>query len=374
MLILLYIGTILYAFVGKKQKFFWIWCSLLFVLITNTSIGYADFDGYELYYNSVTSGVMDINYMGMSKGWYYLCLFFSKVGLSYRGMTAVLIVVSCYLINLFLKKTKCNQKIFWGLFVIFPGIIQLVQLRFFFGTSIVFFGLFFILDLRKDGIKSTIMGLIKFTICVLLAYYIHSSCIIFIMYVFVPLFDRIGQKKTIFIFIISSLLLSTFVPRLTSIIEIFVSQEKFTRYFESSISETTLTWFMQILFVWIFCLIVCYYCNKEYRITMLKVENKSVIFTEAFGIRILTCVSLLCFTLPFLSFDRNFHRFLEIGYMLVYVYISVIWHNSKIELKNKYILLSIFVGIILIITYIYTPYLTVIKPFFEFSGFHSLIR
>ena len=84
---------------------------------------------------------------------------------------------------------------------------------------------------------------------------------------------------------------------------------------------------------------------------------------------------IVCFlgiTIPFLVFDSNFHRFIELGFVMIYILFSRCWKYSKINIRNKMLLMLILMVIIVFSTYVYTPFETVIKPFFTFSNFHSL--
>lgn len=367
MKIILFVGTILYAFFCKNQKNFWLWCAILFSFIIWTSENFADFDNYERYFLRVTRGEKGILYMGIPAGWYYLCLGFAKIGLSYRGMMVVVIILSCYLVHRFVKTFDCQESVFWGLFIMFPGLVQVIQIRFYLGTAIVFLSLCPLI--RKEK-----WGLVKFIIGVLISYFVHASCAIFIIFAFAALFDRYGTRKAIVLSICGTTLIylaSSYIPQIVSG---YIPTVKFERYFESTISKTTTTWFLRIVLVWIVCVLIGYYCYKRLISVKRRSDDKELIeFNTIVAPKMMICIVLLCLTLPFLTFDRNFHRFLEVGYMILFVFIARLWRYEKWKSKNdKYLYMTIFMVIMIRLTYIYTPFSSIIQPFSTFSGFHSL--
>ena len=367
MKILLFIGTIVFGLFYKEKKYFWLWCALLFVFIHNTSVSFADYDNYERYFMRVTSGEMGILYMGMPVGWYYLCLLFAQIGLSYRGMTTVLIILSFFLVHRFVKTIDCKEGAFWSLFILFPGLVQVVQLRFFLGSAIVFWTLGSLV--RKEK-----WGLIRFLLGVFIAYFIHASCAIFLVFAFIILFDRFDTRKAIFMSVCGTALLylaSAYIPQ---VVALYIPSVKYERYFESSISETTTTWAIRIALVWIICVAVGLFCYRRLKKVGKGTNSQDLVdFNSIIAPNMMTCISLLCLTLPFLAFDMNFHRFLEVGYMVLFVLIARLWRFGRFDRKTKYTYLLLFMVIMVRLTYIYTPFSTIIQPFFTLSGFHSLL-
>ena len=103
MLILIFICTILYGMFANQKKHFWLWCTILLIIMINTSINFADYDAYNKYYLLVGSGSIEPGYHGIPIIWYYLCLLFNKLNLSYNGMMAIIILISMFLINYRIK-------------------------------------------------------------------------------------------------------------------------------------------------------------------------------------------------------------------------------------------------------------------------------
>lgn len=358
MLATTYILTIIYAWLGKNKRSFWFFCALLLMIIVNTSVKYADFENYEFYFNGFNEGIYTIKETGLPIGWYYLCLLFGTLGLSYRAMVVFIIAVSMYLIHSRIKKYDIKEGIFWGLFIIFPGLIQCVQIRFFLGTTIVFWGLIPLLNNEKNS-------LIKYIASVLIAYIFHASCMIFIVFAFLPLFNHFAKKRVMLICLAATIVIYFGLSYIPELISPFIPSNRVERYFQSETSVTTFSWFIQILMVWLIGFLIAGILKK-------KIDNTKDEYMMKISNNIKNIISLLFVTIPFLAFDRNFHRFLELGYMLIFILLAYYWKKMKLNGESKLVLMSISLILILGITYIYTPIETVIIPFFTFSGFHSM--
>jgi hypothetical protein len=370
MLLLVFIIIVIYGALLKKKKNFWLICTLFFIVMVNTSVNQADFANYEHYYYLINEGIVDYSYLGMSVGWSYLCIIIGKLGLSYYGMSAIVIFISMFLIHTRIKSMDFNENLFWSLFIIFPGLIQCIQLRFFLGTSLVFWGLVPLLRKEKNS-------LVKYIIITILAYFIHSSCLIFLIFAFLPVFEYLGAKKTLLISFISLGIIYFGSQYILNIIAMLIPKYRFERYFSSSISKTTFLWFIKIFIIWLynFCAYKYYYIRCNNKNIEICTNGNALVREKKYDIffnRCINAISLLVITIIFLAFDSNFHRFLEVGFMLLYIIYAYYLTNFNLSNKERTQLFLFMIVNICIVTYIYTPFETVIKPFFLFSGFHSI--
>ncbi len=366
MLVILFLGTIVYAFLGKDRKHFWLWCALLLALLANSSENMADLDNYTAVYNSVIFGDQYSLRFGVSKGWYYLCILFNTLGFTYRGLQVFVIIVSCYLCHRFVRSIDCKRSVFWGLFIVFPGLLQIIQLRFFLGTAIVIWALGPLVRKERRGVVKFIIGVV-FSSC------FHTSCLFYIILLLVVLYEIIDIKKAILVTALGTALvfgLRSYVPR---IIINYIPRAKYERYFISSLSKTTLLDFALILLTWLVSVVVSYFCKKK--MDQIKTEETltETSFNSIISPRIVKCIALLAISLPLLVFDMNFFRYFELGYCLLYIFVARLWKYWHISRKSKLLYLSVFLGMVLLITDYYTPFGTVIKPLFSWSGFHSLL-
>lgn len=358
---IIFLGIILYGLKAKKEKKFWLVCIAFYITMVLTSKDQADFINYEKYYNLLNSGIVEIQYMGMPVLWGKLCLLFGKINLTYVGMSVIVIVISMSLIHVRIKKMKIYENLFWIFYLIFPGLVQCVQLRFFLGTSIVFWGLIPFLEKKP---KSTI----TFCISIIIAYFVHSSCLIFMIFLFLPVFDKCKNKKTLLFALTSCIIIYLGNKYFIKIIGNLIPTTKFERYFVSDISKTTITWFVKIIFVWIFAYIESKYFYLKIINSDIDNENKF------FFTRCLNAITLLLTTTIFLIYDSNFHRFLEIGYMLFYIIFAYYFSNFKIQSKVKLFIIFLNIICLCFVTYNFTPIDTVIKPFFTYSGINQIFN
>lgn len=366
MQLLLYILSIIITFFVDCSKKFWIWCTILLCFLVNTTEVYADLYGYENYYVMVTEQGAEVGYQGWSVGWYYLCKFFGIFNLSYRGMIVITIIISMYLIHCFVSSFKIKESVFWGLFLLFPALVQCVQVRFFLGTSIVLFS-------YSSFLKKEEYGLIKYVIGLLIATSIHYACSAFSVLLLIPLYEKTTVYLSLITSMVTSFVLYYFYKYIPVIAQKYLSPIKYRRYFSNSTSATTKSWFIQILIVWFVGTIIIQYISTQMKKEHIKLDERlSTDLNNAIQSRFVWSMFLLVITLPLLKFDRNFHRFLEVGYYLMYVMFA----KYFIQTKNiKYLTLVVMsISILLVVAYIYTPLKTVVIPFFGFDGFHKLLR
>lgn len=364
MLFLIFVFTMFCGIFFKKFKFYWLVCFLLLSLLVVTTKKYADFSNYEYIFNYYNKG--NISLIFSENGpilWNLLCYLIGKIGFSYRGMVLIVIFTSMWLINYRIKDININNNIFWSLFILFPGIIQCVQLRFFLAISIIFFGLIPLL-MEKKG------SLIKYIICIIISYLVHSSCLIFIIFIFLPLFDKIGYKKTLAISVAFTLILyfafQKIIPQIASHL---ISTIKFNRYFNSNVTQTTTVRFIKIFFVWFLCNFTNILILKKLNNVLYNNDNLYVLVNN-----IQKAISILVITTFFLVFDANFHRFIQIAYILFFINISLFYNYVSISKIKKLSFLIIIIMILNFAYYIYTPYDTVTKPFFTFDGVYTILK
>ena len=358
---IVFLGITLYGLILKNKKNFWLLCLGFYLIMILTTKGQADYISYENYYNLLNAGDVEISYMGMSIFWGKLCLLCGKLNLTYTGMALIVISISMILIHSRIKKIKCCENLFWAFYLIFPGLIQCIQLRFFLATSVVFWGLIPFLKKEPNSI-------IVFCVSVITAYFIHSSCLIFFFFFFFLFFVKIGISNLLFFVFVCFVVMFIGKEYFIKIIQNIIPLAKFERYFMSDISQTTISWFIKILIVWFISYIGARYFYLQISKKNIQDENKE------FLLRCVNAISLLLITTFFLIYDSNFHRFLEIGYMLFYIIFAYYFSNYKIENKMRVFTISFIFILLCLTTYNYTPIETVIKPFFTYSGVNTIFK
>lgn len=359
-----YVGMILLPVVKKRGKYYWLLCALLLCFIVNSSKNFADFDGYQVYYSAVVQGDnYVVQALGLPLGWFILCKAFAIIGLSLCGLYDAVIVFSFFLLHRFVLKTACNENIFFAMFLVFPALVQCVQIRYFLATSIVVYSFGFMFKEQNHN-------WMKYLIGVGIAFMIHNSCIIFAYLVLIFAYENLTIKKSIVITVIGIALLYSSLSYIPKIATIILPDIKYQRYFVSGISNSSTAWIIKILCVWIlnmFLLLLMKYSSRQMFIetSYVSVERPKFLIYN----RIFATVSLLGVTIPLLFIDSNFHRFLEVGYIIGYVWLSRYLSLSSNDKYSKIIIVVLYMAVLGICIYFYIPYRTIIYPFlFECSG------
>lgn len=293
--------------------------------------------------------------------------------MTYRGMFCCILILSNYLIHRFVRKMDCNEIVFWGFFMIFPGLIQAVQLRFFLGSSLAMYGFSFIIKeslSRKEAFKNYIL----FGLFTVLAVLIHSSCIFIAILFFVRYFKYLSISKSIMITFGGAILLTVLLPAVPQVLSNFIDPFYIQRYFTASTSKTTVIRFLKIIVVWFANVGLAYlsmYSNKSIRIN----DRTGEIQSRWIVSRCFAGICLLAISLPLLMFDENFHRFFEMGYMLLYViYSKLTLKQNSDGASNRRILMALIFVCLLYCIYVYYPFETIVYPLFTFDGFMPLFR
>ena len=191
------------------------WLSLI-------SINIADFSSYQgIYYAISKDQLYQTGY-----GWYFLNSIGRNLGLTYIQFKTILVIVS--LILLFIT-IKCfvgqNLNYIWALYLLYPSLINITQIRFAFAMSLVLVGLIF---LFKKKLWSTIV----YVLIVLMAISIHTGTSYYLLFLLIPIIEK---KERLFsgILIIITICLLPFKNFLRQIVRIFANDRQ-TSYFDNS--------------------------------------------------------------------------------------------------------------------------------------------
>lgn len=359
MLFVFYLIIIIFLlFFRKKQKYSWLIAAFTIVVLSITSIDYADLTNYEPLFNYYNSGSFNDIFSVNNSVWALLCKFFYSIGLNYRGMVICLLFINYYLLHKAAKNLNCNENRFFGLFLIFPSLIQLVQLKFF--TAFVIIALAYsILLLNKK--KSIFI----YTIMVLFASLIHSSVIVFLIFLFIK--KKKINKNIIFIAsIVLVIIFSLNLNFITNISKNIISEQQYERYVTDTITPSSFLWIVLIFFCWFICycfsLLITKYSKLDKNDMQQLINNKNVI-----------SINLLLLTIPLLLLDRNMHRFLEMGYVILFFMVTSSFRDLK-ENKSYLPLILVLCVFLIIVMSIYTPYNTVLNPLFSFQKIVDIWR
>lgn len=382
MLSLIYLLTIAYAFVSNTdalsgifvlgRRHFWVWCTLLLCLLSITTIEakYADVNIYTVIFDAVTKDTSSFleakSSVDVTLVWYWLCKITYFLGLNYRGTQLVVIIISMLLLHRYVHTFVADERIFWGLFLIFPALLQIIQLRYFLGTSIAVYSYGFLLK-EESSRKYVVKNIFKFLCGITIAGLVHSSCFWFIILLAKYLVKNKSVKSTIFISIASLFVLEVASKALPSIIAKFATEEKYGQYFGNMMRPAA--WSDYVVILLLFFSVVLF-SALSIRWLSQNCEEKAILLDNFSALTIQIC------SLVLLEYNVNFYRFIEIG--LIFGLSVIGEYFAKSNFKEK-----MWWKIIILITLIvfgrrmlfhWIPLENLQSSFFTYYGFSNIFR
>lgn len=346
--------------VRKKHKlkicdFYWIVTAAVMCLLSITTTTYTDVDIYTNIYNwTITQGVTFDTF-----GWGILCKMFNAVGINYRGMIVFVLFASCYITHRALKRIDVNEAFVIALMFIMPGVMQVIQLKFFFATSIILYSLTFIL---KECTKKDI---VKFSVGIVLATLVHSASIICFIYLAVLFFEKINTSKSL-MYSVTALLgiivLYKFIPLVAGRL---LNSHTFNRYF-SGVEIASINWIVEVFISWLLVTISTWLMYKSGGFRSYNGNSSyRLVFSRCF-----TCICLSIIIVPLLLFDQNFYRLLELSYIIAYILFAIYYKTTNN--KSKYVV-TLVMMVAILFSFRYFVIVERILPLFNWDGFVPLL-
>lgn len=364
MLIIPYALFIFYIlFIKRTEKLTWALAGALMIFLSVTSLTYADLSNYVPLFDYVNRVELSVATQATGVIWALLNKFFYLLGFNYRGMVAVLLLVDYYLMHDAVKRLGGNENLYFGLFLIFPSIIQLVQFKFFTAFCVAFVGYSVLVTSEK-------FSRIKYLAFIAVAVLIHTSCAMFLLLLLVKK-KRFDRK--IFVVITGGLtfFIVLFLNPIVNAVSRFLNPKLASRYLTNSITPSSLMWIVIIFIVWLLSFIISSYLlsNKAFAGTAIKSKDVAFCVINYNSM----AIEVLLLTLPFLLLDRNYHRFLEMGYSILFVTTGMYITPPRYS-RSKVVFIAAFVILLVLVSFVYCPYETVLNPIFSFDGFVNIRR
>lgn len=364
MLIVPYVIVIFYIlFFKRTEKSTWVLAASLMAFLSATSTSYADLINYVPLFEYVN--YVELPVAAQTTGVIWACLnkLFYFLGFNYRGMVVVMLFLDYYLMHNAVRRLGGNENLYFGLFLIFPSIIQLVQFKFFTAFCVVFVGYSILVTSEK-------LSRVKYLGFIAIAFLIHTSCVMFLLLLLVKM-KHYDRKRFVLITAGLTLFMVIFLNPIVSIVSRYLNPRLSARYLTDSITPSSLTWIVLIFIVWLVSYILSSYLlsNRAFEGTTITSDDSSFYVANYNGM----AIEILLLTLPFLLLDSNYHRFLEMGYSILFV-VAGMYITPPRYSRNKMIFILVLMVLLVIISYIYCPYETVLKPVFMFDGFVNVRR
>lgn len=292
--ILIFVGF----FAKNKTRLFGL-VSILFLSVLCYGVNDPDLKNYKAAYDYIAAGN---DYADLGVIWFGICKFFSLCGFDYFICKSAIVLVAgsfiLQLVNHYVKNPKYAAFV-WICYLIFPAVMDLVQLRFFLASSIAIWSTQFIIDKVKYG-KS------KFIILMLLASAIHTSVFFYFSFLLFPFFEG-NEKKFTFGVVACFVLFFVLRNQLLSVAQVLTNANRLDRYFDSG---RAIGVFGIMAYT---CTILIFNCLA---IWMKKCASETEPNYYAFLQNAMLVSSIL---LPLTLFDTNFFRIQRPMWLMLYI-------------------------------------------------------
>ncbi|WP_281164544.1 EpsG family protein [Liquorilactobacillus sicerae] len=345
---------IIIGFLLKKPKIIFFVDTIFLSILTSSSTNVPDFlSYYSIYYN-----IKKDFYYETGSGWYYLCLMGRSLGIGYAQFKGILVFISLVLIYVtLLYFYKKDNNFIWSLYLLYPALIDCIQIRFFIAAAI---GIFAIIFLSKDNLK----GYLMFIVLIAFAGTIHSSVLFFILLLFVNIVDKLSKSKLFIIILVvvsATIYFSTIGEKiLESAISIFANMRQ-QSYLVSNNNMSTIEFMVYFIIIISFVLFSMYMKLNFFKLNPNMYSKKlDRLFSIIFFFNIMTLLLL-----PMLKFSSDFIRIQRPVWILMYSEILFYIANStkKIFLKRISLVAFAIISFFLLLGY-YAP--LVLPGFFNF--------
>ena len=124
----------------------------------------------------------------MDLGWSFICYFGSMIGLYYNGFAAIVTVIAMMLFRWFGKRLGANTSFMLALFLIYPGLISLVQFRQFVASAVGCAGLAYLWTFKGER-RYVIAGAL-----LVAAFLLHRTALVLVLALLPSVLARTGKR------------------------------------------------------------------------------------------------------------------------------------------------------------------------------------
>lgn len=338
---LTYTSLIIGGFFAKKSKLFSVYIFIFFVIIfglNNHHLGYSDYFNmdFENYYTAYLSSASQISPRNMEIGFKLMMYISNLLGLSLNSFRFIIGLFGFSLIFNTVKKYSSYPNYVLSLYLIYPFINDVIQIRNFIAASIVIFSIRYLIEDRKGN-------LLKYASLVFVASLFHVSSLFYLLLIFVKYF-RTRHFLNLILTILPTLIILAYTSFYPFLVSRITSNQKVLMY----LSRRT-TWGLIIVYGTIFMMFCVHYIlNREAKKSLIKENELKPGINEGFSmekitfydilLRINTLILLL--SLPLLIYDFNYIRLyrniLPLNYI---VYVDAIMFRRIPNMSHKYFIL-----------------------------------
>jgi hypothetical protein len=305
---------ILGATLIKRPRIFPIVVTAFLVKLNYNAVNVADFNAYSSIYNQISATQL----YQTGYGWYILNNLGRILGLDYN-LYKVCSITICMIILWIVSKTMVGESsnLIFGLYLLYPALLDAIQLRFFTAMTMVLMGILF---LSKQKVWSTIV----YVLIVLLAASVHTSVLFYLLFAAYPIISK-HREKLKYIVVASAIILMAFKSKLYNLIA-FISNDRQMQYLDKSTGVTSGSGYIPV--VTIASIFLLYLINHQ--IFQEISEDISFSETDKKNSEMISGISLMMFfMIPLVMLSGEFFRAFRIMFVLTYISLAILVRNNK---------------------------------------------
>ncbi|MEE5988832.1 EpsG family protein [Ligilactobacillus equi] len=280
----------------------------------------SDFYSYSNIYNNISVGKL----YQTGYGWYVLNNIGRNYGLDYNQYKAVSIAIllTCVFITVKVFIGEYSNLVA-GLYLLYPALIDTIQLRFFTALVIVLVGLLFLVQEKK-------WATITYVIFVLIAATVHTSAYFYLLFTVYPFIGKYISKIKIPLIIVSIILIA-FKEKVLTVISFFANNRQL-QYFNISSGVTSGSSYVVInaIISIVIVFIINSYIYKMSLSDLLFSEKERKVIAMVYGISI-----IMFFAIPLVIVSGELIRIFRIMYILSYVSIAIAAKHRMSSILNR---------------------------------------
>ena len=302
----IYIGLIILAILTFQHKYLDYLIIAFLGWLATISTNAADFTSYEnIYYVISSDRLYETSY-----GWYVLNNIGRSLNLNYAQFKGVLTIIALLLIlitcHIFLGR---NYNYIWGLYLLYPALLNIVQIRFFVAMAISTFAMIF---LERNKIYSILIYFLLISIEIS----IHTWTAFYLLFLFIPIIEK---NKRIFseIIIIGTIILIPFRSLVRNTIAFFATSRQ-TSYFEVDQAGS-----MSTIIITISVVIIFYLLSKKTNM-IIKDDERFTVRQKKLSELINNVNLCLLVLIPVILLSTEFARVQRISWLLMYIQVTML--------------------------------------------------
>lgn len=353
-----FIIFLLIAYIGffcKKNFYFylmiiWLW------LMASFNNGGPDYKTYELIFSTTSAEILDFNFLKGERIFYLGMYFFNLLKMTFFEYSFVLSTSSLIIVLYLIKKYTKNgvsKSFILSCMYLFPMIDNIIQRRNFIASGLIALGIVLLIEKRK-------FYKIKFFLLILIAYNIHNSMILYLIFFLAPLFSiKQIRKLSISLMLIIGFILPIFPTIIYKIFPFYSS--KISLYLENIENRLPLEKVIFFAMIHLGMFFLVNYSSKNIE------KDKYVEFVLKINYISLIFIPFYYYNLIFFRIYRN---------LFIYFYILIANNLKESKVKKKLILILILqTYLILLFTIFYISsdkYFRITEPLFTDNKFLNL--